>query len=188
VASALHGIDVKDGHDTISGNVVTANAHSGIEVYGSSTFGIRLSANQIFNNGDLGIDLVGGTETALKVTAQDVDDPDGGPNGLQNYPALTSATRSIATGLTTVIGTLNSTPSTQFTIELFMCIADASGHGEGQVLVASQNVTTNSGGDVGFNFVTNQLAPGAVLTTTATTTTAGATSEFGANVSVTVVP
>jgi hypothetical protein len=117
------------------------------------------------------------------VRANDTDDPDGA-NDLQNFPVLTSAVRNNSNGVTTVVGTLNSNPSTEFRVELFVAVADPSNHGEGQFLIGSQTVTTSATGDIGFSFQTNALAPGQVLTATATSTTAGNSSEFSANRSV----
>lgn len=84
--------------------------------------------------------------------------------------------------MTIVGGTLNSTPSTEFRIDLYLVLdADASGHGEGQIFVATQNITTNANGDQGFQFASGQLAAGHVLTATATRVGDGSTSEFSAN-------
>ena len=74
----------------------------------------------------------------------------------------------------------------QFTIQLFLVSADASNHGEALVIVAQKNVTTNSGGDIGFAFAQTGIAPGQQLTATATNVGAAETSEFSLNV--TVVP
>ena len=51
--------------------------------------GTRITGNQIYANGQLGIDLVGGTENAAGITANDTDDPDTGANNRQNFPVLT---------------------------------------------------------------------------------------------------
>ncbi len=185
--NGFHGILAGDTAIKINANVIFGNGEDGIEVAPVAT-GVRISANQIFGNGALGIDLRGGTETAAKVTANDPDDPDSGANGLQNYPVLTSALRT-ANGFTTVSGSLNSTASTAFNIELFIAAADASGNGEGQIFVASQTITTNSGGDKSFAFQLAGLSPGMFLTATASTTPFyGNTSEFSANVVVIALP
>ena len=101
---------------------------------------------------------------------------------------LSSALRN-GSGVTTVTGSLNSLPSTEFTIQLFLVLApDGSGHGEGQVILQQKNVTTNSGGDIGFSFAQTGLAPGQQLTTTATNVGAAETSEFSANITVVPAP
>jgi parallel beta-helix repeat protein len=181
----LSGVYVSDDGTTVAGNLIFQNGQDGVEIRPDGQ-GTRITGNQIYANGQLGIDLVGGTETAAGVTANDTDDPDTGANNRQNFPILTAATRSNANGLTIVSGTLNSNPSTEFRIELFIAIADGSGNGEGQILVAAQNITTNSGGDKSFSFASGVWPAGTVLTATATSVTAGNTSEFSANR--TVVP
>ena len=130
----------------------------------------------------------GGTENSAGVTSNDTDDPDTGANNRQNFPVLSSATRRQANGITTITGALNSNPSTEFRIDIFVSVPDSSGHGEGQILIATLTTTTNSGGDRSFSVQTGGLAPGQQLTATATSTGAGNTSEFSANIVVASVP
>jgi CSLREA domain-containing protein len=182
-----------NGSNTIGpGNVIFGNDDHGIDVVspptGAHNTGQRITSNQIFGNGGLGINLRGGTENSFLVTSNDTDDPDDGSNNLQNFPVITSAHRSSSTGLTTIAGSLNSNPSTDFTIEFFLVDPDPSGHGEGQLFLGSRSITTDSGGDKAFSFVTAQLAPGQAVTATATATAAGDTSEFAANMTVLSVP
>lgn len=181
------GIHVERGSHTIRANSIVQNGGAGVFVTSTAT-SVRITANQMVANGKLGIDLDGGSQNAFGVTSNDTDDPDTGPNTLQNYPVLTSAVRSNATGVTTVTGSLNSTPGTDFRIELFMAVADSSGNGEALAIIAFKNITTNSGGDKGFSFASSALAPGMVLTVTATPVTNGSTSEFSANRTVAVGP
>ncbi len=148
----------------------------------STAAGNRLSANQALANGELAIDLAGGTENAFGVTSNDTDDPDTGANGLQNFPLLTAAVRSTTTGITTISGSLNSLPSTTFKIEVFVVLADASGHGEAQTFVSGFDVTTNSGGDKSFSVGLAGLAPGQQLSATATSAATNETSEMSSNV------
>jgi hypothetical protein len=139
-----------------------------------------MSVNQIYANGELGIDLGGGTEDSYGTTGNDANDPDTGPNGLQNWPVLTSANR-MSNGLTNVIGSIDSTASTQFRVEIFIAVVDASGHGEGQIFAGAQNVTTNAQGDATFNIPIAGLNQGWTLTATATGVSSGNTSEFSNN-------
>jgi len=181
------GIKAQRGPNTIGGNVIVGNHARGVRVTAAGT-GVEITGNQIFANDQLEIDLAGGTENGLFVTANDQDDPDVNANDLQNFPVLTSATRSGTTGVTTIAGSLNSNPSTSFRIELFLVVADGSAHGGGQAMLATQTITTNSGGDKSFNFQLGTLAPGQAVTVTATATASGNTSEFSTNVTVLSIP
>ena len=177
------GLFIQGSSNTIGANVVLGNAVTGVLV--ASGTGNTITGNQIVANTGLGIDLQ--TGGSFGVTANDADDPDTGPNNLQNYPVLSSAVRT-SNGLTTVSGTLNSLHSTTFKIEFFVAIADPSGHGEGFLFLGTTTITTNSGGDRSFAFATAQLAPGQLVTATATNTVTGDTSEFSANATVIAVP
>ncbi len=116
-------------------NVIAFNDQSGIEIQSTFNRDIAILGNSIFGNGNLGIDLRGGTQDTSGVTANDAGDGDTGANNLQNYPVLTAATAT-ATNLT-IEATLNSTPSTSFRVEFFAnAAADSSGHGEGQTFLA----------------------------------------------------
>ena len=169
---------------TVEENNIVANGGDGVRVTGNASR-LRIVANLILNNGELGIDLVGGTETTAGVTANDLDDPDTGPNGLQNFPVLTSAVRSNQTSATTITGTLNSNPSAAYTVHVYAVVPDPSGHGEGQAPLASQAITTSASGDASFNFQLPGLFQGQQLTATATRNSTGTTSEFSANRAIT---
>ena len=97
-----------------AGNLIAFNAFSGIEVFDSTTTGNDFNANSIFSNGALGINLFGGSENGFGVTANDAQDPDSGPNQLQNYPVLTSANSAAV-----IQGSLNSVPSKPYRIDFF---------------------------------------------------------------------
>jgi titin len=187
-ANTLAGIRVRGDDNGFGGNALVSNGDDGILV-DSTAAGNRFSGNQAIANGELAIDLAGGTENSFGVTSNDTDDPDSGANGLQNFPPLTSAVRSNATGITTVTGSLNSSPSTTFRIEIFLVVADGSGHGEAQAFLAGFDVTTNSQGDKS-NFSTSLagLSPGMQLSATATSAATNETSEMSANVVVVAVP
>src|SRR5581483_1419683 len=100
-----------------AGNIIAHNTYEGIIMYDTGTSGNTIRGNSIFNNGDLGINLVGGTENGYGVTANHVGGAVSGPNDLQNYPAITAA--STATHLTAITGTLNSTASRSFLIDVY---------------------------------------------------------------------
>ncbi|MGH2658128.1 MAG: right-handed parallel beta-helix repeat-containing protein [Actinomycetota bacterium] len=171
---------------TGAGNTIKGNTGAGVSITGPSancpptglaTCENRINHNSINGNGGLGIDLA-----PTGATANDAGDGDSGPNKLQNFPVLTSAT----TGSTEIQGTLSSAPSTTYRVEFFAgpgC--DASGSGEGDRFLGSINILTDTTGS--FTFTTTLAATstvGEVVTATATDP-AGNTSEFSACKSVT---
>ncbi len=160
-------------------NLIANNETNGLRILGAAT-GIRVSANSIFDNGAIGIDLL----PANGVTPNDAGDADTGANGLQNFPVLTSAV-STPTSIA-IAGSLNSLPNQQFSVEFFASpSADPSGHGEGKVFLGARDVTTNAAGDVSFAANLAQGEPaGWVVSATATHLATGNTSEFAQSVTV----
>ena len=69
-----------------------------------------MTGNAVRNNAGVGIDLEGGTEDADGRTANDAGDADDGPNRLQNYPDIQSATVN-SSGEVTVSYAVDSDPS-----------------------------------------------------------------------------
>jgi hypothetical protein len=152
-----------------SANVIAYNQDANVVVddgTGTAT-GNRIRANSIYGSAGLGIDL-----NDDGVTANDANDPDSGPNSLQNFPEITI----ISGG--TIGGRLNSTIGTSFSIELFASpTCDPSGHGEGQMYLGFVSVTTNSSGNGSFSF-TGTPPSGWFVTATATNLGDNSTSEF----------
>ena len=100
-------------------------------------------------------------------TANDPGDPDAGPNNLQNYPVILRA----EPGMTTrVLGSLDSTPGTIFTLDFYVSSeADPSGFGEGERWLDSAVVTTDAAGNVSFDVVLAAVTVSEkVITATAT--------------------
>jgi CSLREA domain-containing protein len=164
--------NIVGGSTSEAGNIIAFNGGSGVDVdtvFAGGT-GDAIRGNSIFSNSGLGIDL-----EPEGVTANDAGDADTGANNLQNFPILTSA----VSGSTTVQGTLNSTPSTQFTLEFFQnSSCDPSGYGEGESLLGSAIVGTDADGNASFSVeFPDNVAPGRFITATATDP-AGNTSEF----------
>jgi CSLREA domain-containing protein len=154
-------------------NTIAFNGGDGVSVNGEDTVGNRILSNSIFSNGRLGIDLVGGTENAAGATANDTGDGDTGSNDLQNKPVITSA-KTVA-GTTTIQAKFNSTPSDPFFVQFF---SNPSGN-EGQTLIGSKSVSTNSNGNVAFTFTPSQaVSVGQTVTATALDLGGGNTSEF----------
>lgn len=143
--------------------------------------GNPIRANVIFENRGLGINLQPVGEPPSTVTPNDFQDPDPGPNRLQNFPVLTSA--AAQPGMTAILGTLNSTPSSSFALDFFRSPApDPSGFGEGRQYLGSQNVATDASGNASFAFVATGAGAGesGLFTATATNLSTSDTGEFSA--------
>lgn len=153
-------------------NLIAFNLGPGVAVINTPTINNRITANSIFSNGGLGIDLA-----ATGVTPNDLRDPDRGPNMIQNFPLLRTATS--ATHIIT--GMLNSRPSQTFALEFFASPAgscDPSSYGEGKKLIAMITIVTDAAGNASFSLSAVVAFPaGAVITATATDVN-GNTSEF----------
>ena len=176
LGNGSHGIVIADSNDNIIGvdgvspwdNTIAHNGGDGVLVLSGT--GNQILSNSIFDNTQLGIDL--GDDG---VTPNDPGDGDGSPNNLQNYPVLTTASVS---GNTTIAGVLNSTPSTQFTIQFFANTAcDPSGFGEGRTYLATDTPTTDGSGNTTTSATVAGDLTGQFITATATDPD-GNTSEF----------
>jgi hypothetical protein len=106
------------------------------------------------------------------VTASDNKDPVTGPNKLQNFPVIDSATT------TGIQGRLNSRPNRSFTIQLFSSPQPnfPTGFGEGETFLDEVSVTTNDRGKATPTF-TGTFVTGEIMTATATDSVDN-TSEF----------
>jgi trimeric autotransporter adhesin len=180
IGGAQNGVFSESPNNTIGGanpdthNVIAFSIADGVEVVLSSAVSVssnRILGNSIFSNGELGIDL-GGDGRTLNDPG-DVDDLSDGPNFLQNFPIIASATTSGSE--TTITGELDSTPNTTFTIRFF---SNPQGEGEGKKLLGQQSVTTGSGGKTSFSFKSNQAVPVGQNVTATATNGGGNTSEF----------
>jgi CSLREA domain-containing protein len=184
------GVSIAASNNTIGGtstdarNHITANGDDGVEIndtFGFEATGNSILFNSIYSNTGLGIDLVG----TDGVTANDNKDLDTGANNLQNFPVITSAIKSDATGVTTISGTIHSNTNQTFTIQCFVAVPDPSGHGEARTLVGQTTpVTTNFNGNASFSCPDSSIRAGLRVTATATNTATGDTSEFSRNRSV----
>ena len=158
------------------GNRIGFNAAAGVRVEGSSTTGAEVTRNAIFKNGGLGINLRAAGEGADVPTPNDLDDPDTGPNALQNFPVITAANGSA--GATTISGTLNSRPSVTYRVEVFR--NPASPDVEADTFVGAATVTTSAGGDGTWSLSIPADLSGRVLRATATRLDTSSTSELSA--------
>ncbi|MBL8766513.1 MAG: hypothetical protein JNL94_04055 [Planctomycetes bacterium] len=164
------------------GNVIAGHLQNGV-VIAPTYDGVRIQGNAIRDNGALGIELLT-PAFAYGVSPNDALDGDVGGNGLQNFPVIQSA--NIAGSSLHVVGTLDSTPSTTFSIEFFASPqSDASGHGEGAMPAGSITVTTDAAGHASFDaMLPTQVAAGSFISALATDLTTASTSEFSASYSV----
>lgn len=157
------------GSNKVLSNTIATNAGAGILV--ASGVNNTISANLIFGNGHLGIDLGGDGVTPNAVGART------GANNLQNYPVILSAVP--GTSNITISGRINSLPSTAYNLEFFSNpAADPSGFGQGQVFIGNVSVQTDAQGNDFFSQTFNtSVAAGQFITATATDSN-GNTSEF----------
>ena len=156
---------------TGEGNTIAFNTDDGIRVGDSGSTGNIVSANSIHSNGTaaqhLGIDLSGTDGVDVNIAG----DADTGPNNLQNFPVLSSATRVGAT--TTINGTLDSNANATYRVEFFSnASCDVSGNGEGRTFLGFQNMTTDGAGAASINATLAVATPeGEFITATATDVT-----------------
>jgi hypothetical protein len=151
---------------TITDNLITCNGRDGVNIpnFATNDPGIQIQVvqNSIYANAALGIDL-----GDAGITPNDAGDADTGANFLQNFPILTSVTGAanrdpVSPGdkepkaTVTVNGTLNSAPSTTFTVHWYFSV-DAqcvTNQQTSKPLVTGKvpGVTTDINGNAAFNF------------------------------------
>jgi hypothetical protein len=171
IPNGLNGVQVAGSDTTIGGgvpNLIASNAQSGVLI--RSGVGNTITGNQIHDNGGRGIDLGGNG-----FLPNDPHDADNGPNDLQNFPDLTPL---VPVSATSIPGTLDSTASMTFTVEVFSNAACPDGNGQGETFLGTLQVATDASGHASFSLpLTSPLAAGQILTATATAPD-GSTSEF----------
>lgn len=163
------------GSSATTGNAIAGNGRNGVLLTATAGGSNRIRANAIFSNAVMGIDLRGDG-----MTPNDLGDLDSGPNTLQNFPVITSATRTV------VRGTINTLPNRTIIIDVFLGITcDPSGNGEGAGYSGQVTVTTNASGNASFTYLPPSPFPlDRIVTVTATETFSANTSEFSRCVSV----
>jgi hypothetical protein len=154
-----------------AGNIITGSGWIGIVLDADAGSGNLILSNAIFDNAATGIDL--GRDTP---TPNDEGDVDTGPNNLQNYPVLTSVASNDGAAIR---ATLNSLPSSSYTVEFFSNHAcDDTGFGEGETPMGTATLTTDASGSGSVTAAFESIS-GSVMTATATDAQ-GNTSEFSA--------
>jgi hypothetical protein len=154
-----------------AGNRIAFNGSLGVAI-NTGQPGWAILGNQIYENGSLGISLSGGGVP----TGNDDGDADTGANNLQNYPVITTAT--IAAGMASISGTLNSSAGTAFRLEFFASSScDPSTNGEGETFIGFANVST-VGNVATFGPLDFALPAGQTAITATATDPNNNTSEF----------
>jgi hypothetical protein len=202
--TGFSGVVVSDGsfNNLIGGttpgaaNTIAFNAGPGVQIQDAATTGNRVQGNSIYENGNLGIQLLASVEAgridSVNLNAASDAVNHNGPNQMMNFPVLSSAY--VSGGSTTVsgalaTGTINGQPflpNTVVTLDFYAnstTTADPTGYGPGQTWLGSEQVTTDATGNVKFT-ATGLAAPpaGEGLITATATDVAGSTSEFAANI------
>jgi hypothetical protein len=147
--------------------------------------------NAIYDNRGLGIEL--GNDGA---TPNDEEDPDAGPNGLQNFPVLSVVTlvppgTQLPSGGTRVQGFLHSAPSATYEVDFFAndaCVRFPKDFLEGRTFLGSAPVTTDGAGEGPFDVTLPvSIAAGERISMTATDAT-GNTSELSQRLPFSIAP
>ncbi len=162
------------------GNIIAGNSRVGIGSSGDSQT-LTIRGNSIFDNGFLGIRLGSQSDPNLPLP-NDAGDGDGGSNGQQNFPIVSSVEALLPSGASTRIqGVLHSLPSTTFDLDFYenpVCSRFPREFLEGQTYIGSGQVSTDGSGTGAFDVTLPvSVAAGARITATATDP-AGKTSEF----------
>jgi hypothetical protein len=162
-----------------AGNTIAYNANNGVTIGSfssdSSSIDNPILSNSIFANGSLGIDLGddGVTPNSPGVKF--------GPNQLQNFPSLIIAANFGSSVVVT--GTLNAAPNTTYTIQVYgNVVADPSGFGQGQFLLGTLTLTTDSTGNGTFESALPPVPTGVSFVTATATDPQGNTSEFAQDI------
>ena len=184
------GIHVGSGSNTIGGtgpgegNIIAFSGNVGVYVPGQSANTIR--GNSIFKNGGIGIDnMPAGIPDG--VTPNDPGDADGGANGLQNFPLITSVT----TGATTRIqGFLHTKAAMTYDLDFYSngCPDFPRQFAEGKIYIGSGQVTTDGNGDAAFDVTLPVPTEASVQIVATATDPAGSTSEFSQRLPFTIAP
>ena len=174
-----NGVVIEDAAlSRIEANIIRSNGGAGIAVRGNGADGNRLTRNALSGNDGLGIDL-----DDDGVTPNDPTDADVAANDGMNFPVIGFATGGASQ---TAVGlTLQSRPSTRFTIELFSTPAcDPTGHGEAATFQGTTALTTDGSGRADAIETLNRAIPAGHFMTATATDPEGNTSELSACVAV----
>jgi hypothetical protein len=171
------------------GNIVAFNRSGFLSGLYILAHRVTVRGNRVFENSQIGLDLDDGNGTGSFITVNDILDVDDGPNGLQNFPIVTSIVPGSST--THITGRLNSMASSTYGIDLFSnpaCPPRPRAALEGETYLTSLSVMTDGFGNATFAVdVPVVLSAGQLVTATATDSE-GNTSEFSQRLVFTVDP
>ena len=161
-----------------AGNVIAFNSGNGVTIgqdsFDQAAIDDPILSNTIYANSGLGIDL--GDDGVTPNNSGPF-----GPNMFQNYPDLVVAAAFPSSFV--AVGSLSAAPSTTYTIQLFgNPAADPSGYGQGQYLLDTFSVTTDSSGVAAITVSIPAVSAGVRYVSATATDPDGNTSEFSADV------
>lgn len=176
------GVTINSGRcNTIAENFIAGNHYHGIVITNDFLFlstGNRITANSIFDNTEIGINLYD-RDSHDWVTENDPGDSDTGPNHLMNFPVLESA--KATPGRLIVKGTIDTPNSRTVAIEFFANFSpdDSAepGYGEGEIFLGTARPNTKGK----FTATLPSVSPGMWISATATDSE-GNTSEFALSI------
>lgn len=184
VGSTVAAVFVSPGSTnvTIEHNVIT-NGNTGITINDSSSNGINISQNLIYNINTLLID--NGFNSTHEIN--DLNDTDSGANNLQNYPTITSY-EVIDSDTIRLKGVLNSEASSNYRIEFFG--DNNSPDTEARIYLGSTTISTDATSPYDASFdvtldytggLSNITYISAIATNTGTNDTSEVSSSINAN-------
>lgn len=175
------GVDILSGNNNLiggdapgAGNIMAFNGE-GVFVLDPTAVNNRIQRNSMYSNIGLGIELIASGDEPDGQNPNDPDDSDTGPNQLQNFPDIISATEDA--GMVTVE---YSVPTVSFplTIELFLADSDLD---EGEVFLIED---TYSAAGINTVVFSNELVELDSSITATATDANGNTSEFSTSVGI----
>ncbi len=171
------GTDANGIADAAEANVIAYNS-GGVTVRGTDTRRNVIRGNSIYSNLGMEIDL---GDNGL--TLNDADDTDSGPNELQNFPIITSATT--AGGSVQVSGMLDTLAEETFDVDLYASASvNPTGHGGGEIYLGATTATTDASGHAVFTATLSAFVPAGYFVTATATDVSGNTSEYSLSVEI----
>jgi titin len=173
------GILIHTNNNLVTDNIIAYHQSDGVRIKNGT--GNQIRRNSIYGNAKLGINVA-----VDGFTPNDNQDPDTGPNMLQNFPTLSGA--GVNNGTMTIQGALNSRPNQKYTLDFYqnpVCDNTYNRHvGQGKNYLGSTDVNTNSSGNASFTTTLSTAISSGVVIATATDSS-GNTSEFSECVNIT---